>query len=349
MDEALRLHSVERCPACGAGGEVLFEALPDPQEGPPGTWRFRRCRRCRSLWLDPRPSEGDLARAYHPSVEVTGDPSVAWGGLRKALRDAVAARAFGYPTPGGSDLIGAAGRLLAGTPMIRDRVGGPMMWLPGRSGGSLLDVGCGDGSFMTRMRSLGWAVTGLDSDPAAVQAARSRGLSVQQGTLDRVEFPEESFDVVTMSHVIEHIPDPTAALTKCGRVLRPGGRLVAVTPNAASLGLRFFGRYWGGLDPPRHLILFTPRALLRCAGRSGIEPTEIRTTSRLAPFLWHASWWLRRGGSLPGDFGVAPGGPARVRALMFWLIDELASRLWGGGEEILLVAEKAQARKTGEP
>jgi 2-polyprenyl-3-methyl-5-hydroxy-6-metoxy-1,4-benzoquinol methylase len=119
------------------------------------------------------------------------------------------------------------------------------------------------------MRAAGWDVAGLEADEAAVAAARSSGLEVARGTLEDAPFAAGSFDAVTLSHVLEHVHDPVAALQACRRLLRPDGVLWLATPNLDSPGHRRFGRDWFGLDAPRHLVLFGPEGLdlaLRTAG-----------------------------------------------------------------------------------
>ena len=77
------------------------------------------------------------------------------------------------------------------------------------------------------------------------------------------DFDTDGFDAVTMSHVIEHVPDPVAFLDKCRRVLRPGGRLVLSTPNVRSLGHKRFRQSWRGLEPPARYSKYTVRSAAR--------------------------------------------------------------------------------------
>jgi 2-polyprenyl-3-methyl-5-hydroxy-6-metoxy-1,4-benzoquinol methylase len=110
------------------------------------------------------------------------------------------------------------------------------MWLEASERGRLLDVGTGSGDFVAQMQELGWQAAGLDPDPVVVRAASSSlGRDIALGTLEEAAFAEGSFDTVTMSHVIEHLPDPIRTLVECRRVLKEGGRLVLLTPNIDSL------------------------------------------------------------------------------------------------------------------
>ena len=131
----------------------------------------------------------------------------------------------------------------------------------------LLDVGCGNGAFLAHMRRLGWEVHGLEPDPDACAAAAAAGIDVSVGTLADVTWPEATFQAVTMSTVLEHLPDPRATLQACRRLLAPGGMLHIVTPNTEALGAERFGAHWRGLEAPRHLVLFN---------RSGVDAAARR-------------------------------------------------------------------------
>ena len=135
----------------------------------------------------------------------------------------------------------------------------------------ILDVGCGNGAFLARMRSYGWDVRGLDPDPAAASAARALGIDVLVGTLEDSTWPEGWFHAVTMSSVIEHLHDPGAALAECRRLLAPGGTLHLVTPNTGALGAERFGVNWRGFEAPRHLVLFDRRSLSLLVEAQGFD------------------------------------------------------------------------------
>jgi len=116
---------------------------------------------------------------------------------------------------------------------------------------------------------------------------------VQLGSLEQQKFPAESFDAVTMSHVIEHVPEPIQTLSECARILRPGGRLFLWTPNHSSLGCRVFGKHWRGLEPPRHLHLFSPRSLKSLLNKAGLNDFSI-CTRNLPIILRHSmELWLK--------------------------------------------------------
>jgi ubiquinone/menaquinone biosynthesis C-methylase UbiE len=111
-----------------------------------------------------------------------------------------------------------------------------------------------------------------------VAAARARGLEIHHGTLTDTGLADESFDAVTSSHVIEHVHDCAAFLSQSRRVLKPEGRLVAVTPNARAMLLDRHGANWLALDPPRHLLLFTAGSLRALAQKVGLRDIQVTMT-----------------------------------------------------------------------
>jgi SAM-dependent methyltransferase len=150
--------------------------------------------------------------------------------------------------------------------------------------------------WLSTMRDLGWRVEGVDFDPAAAAAAAARGLAVRCGSLERQAFPDATFDAITMSHVVEHLPDPLQTLTECARILKPGGRLILWTPNTASLGHHLLKQCWRGLEPPRHLHLFSPASVRALLEKAGFPRISVR--SRNSRFIWEQSYrlWRNRSG-----------------------------------------------------
>ena len=136
---------------------------------------------------------------------------------------------------------------------------------------------------------MGWEVEGIDFDAVAVDAARRRGLTVHLGDLREGAFADRAFDVVTPGHVLEHVSDPVAFLRQCRRLLRPGGAVLAVTPNAESWGHAVFGRSWRGLEAPRHLHIFSSGSLRKAARSAGFQRVAISSIARIVPFIFEVS------------------------------------------------------------
>lgn len=254
------------CPLCrGPRREVLLEA-PDLGPGSSGLYfAVVRCPDCGLCFTNPRPTPASIGQFY-PDVY----------------------RPHRTPRPGRPSW--RRGR--------RER-----QTLPWHGQGRLLDFGCGGGSYLQRMHSLGWRVAGLDVSAAAVQRVRSAlGLHALVGTLPHPLLEPAGFDVITMWHSLEHVHDPLTVLREARRLLAPGGRLLVAAPNIAGLPFRWFGPAWYALDVPRHLTHFTPATLermLRCAGfRTGpvrmVRHSDwLRASARLASRLRPAARWPR--------------------------------------------------------
>ena len=250
-DRVIRTRDCPRCPLCQREGRWLYRDLTDRLFSVPGQWNVRQCTDagCGLLWLDPMPLDEELPRLYENYYTHNADT-------------APPRRLYRF--------------LLRLTPIHRQRQRLDARYLDDLPPGRLLEVGCGAGQRLAQMQRLGWQVQGQDIDP---RAATQTGAPVYIGPLDTAPFTPQSFDAVTLNHVIEHVPDPIAFLATCRRFLRTGGRLVAITPNSDGDGHREFADAWLGLDPPRHLHVFNPRNLRAVAERAGFHDCKIETTS----------------------------------------------------------------------
>lgn len=141
----------------------------------------------------------------------------------------------------------------------------------GPAGGrTLLDVGAYIGVFVEVAAAAGWRAQGVEPSAWAAAEAQRRGLAVHAGTLDSVELPPESFDVVTMWDVIEHLADPAAELARVWQLLRPGGWLVAHTMDIGAPVARLMGARWPWLMD-MHLTYFDRRTLPAMIARAGFD------------------------------------------------------------------------------
>jgi SAM-dependent methyltransferase len=269
---AADLESVDRCPVCGGGRrELLYEGLADRVffcAG--GGWAMHRCFDCSAAFLDPRPDRRTIGRAYASYYTHTASPPAnAENGLRSALRNGYLNARYGYELTPASRLGPLVAPLFAKTRSYADRSVRNLHRRIG--GGRLLDVGCGHGAFLAEMRRAGWDVHGIEPDSDAAAVARAQDIPVEGEPFEETSLAPGSFDAVTMNHVIEHFHDPLDALRIARRLLRPGGILWIATPNLAARGHALFGRDWIGLDPPRHLVVFTRAALASALAAASFE------------------------------------------------------------------------------
>jgi SAM-dependent methyltransferase len=332
------LEAVGACPVCGcADREVFYEGLRDRAfRAAPGAWTLMRCRECRSAYLDPRPDPQTIELAYRSYyTHGTAAPPPPVGRLRQGLAGDYRRARWGYeqgPAVPGGRLIP---RIAASRGALVDR---EIRHLPATPGGRLLDVGCGSGAFVAQMEALGWRAEGIDPDPAAVAGAREAGLEVRQGMLADLDPAEHAgaFDAVTLSHVIEHLHDPAGDMRRIHALLRPGGLLWIATPNLEALGLRRFGRDWLGLDPPRHLVLFTRASLERLVRDAGFDPLPAPPASPHALQMFSQSPAIGEG-RLPDEGPVD--GMRRLRVLAA-IANAVSLRDARHAEELLLIARR---------
>jgi len=156
----------------------------------------------------------------------------------------------------------------------------------------LLDVGCGSGDFLEKVRLAGWDVSGVDVDDKAVSNARKKGLNIRHGDIGACR--ETNFDAITLSHVIEHVHDPLALLRGAHARLKPGGCLYIETPNLESVGHRRFGRNWRGLEPPRHLVILSSGSLRLLLAAAGFKMSGSLLRTNHYRYMFHASVLISR-------------------------------------------------------
>ncbi|MBX7152090.1 class I SAM-dependent methyltransferase [bacterium] len=138
--------------------------------------------------------------------------------------------------------------------------------------GSILDLGCGTGEFLSEMKRYDWRVAGIEPSAEAAAFARKKlQLNVTTGTIDTEIAQDQTFDVITMWHVLEHVHDAKRALQNISVKLKPEGILVIAVPNISSFDASIYGCDWIALDPPRHLYHFTPQSMTTLLQRSGFS------------------------------------------------------------------------------
>lgn len=323
----MRTTPVANCPLCGWPGSVLYEHLVDRALIVAGRWSGRQCGNsgCGTYWLDPMPIEEDIHKAYATYYTHTnGHGNLSWASKRENL-------ALG--------IIRGIERLwLKALFLAAERDALETMFLAGLPAGRVLEIGCGSGSLLRRLHDLGWETEGQDIDPNAASFG-SDDIIAHLGELKALALPSESYDAVIMNHVIEHVHHPVELLRECHRIAKPGAVLVIATPNVNSYGHKRFCDAWAGLQPPRHLQIFSPKSLITVANAAGWLSQEGFTTAARAGGNGATSRDTRRTGI------DQMGARKSVSHLLFAAWYQFAARINHmrhpeGGEEIVLIARK---------
>ena len=309
---------------------MLYSDLEDRLFSAQGLWNIRQCQNsdCRLLWLDPMPIEEDIGKAYinYYTHDESGPKSFTRR-LIESAKKGYFARKYKYNAGNLNLWQKFLGLLIFFDPGLKSEIDYEVLHLEFKPQGKLLDVGCGNGSFIARMKNLGWQVEGTEVDEAAVEVARKHGLEVKLGELSWQKYPGNSFDVITLNSVIEHISDPLAVLSECRRILRRGGSLVVFTPNAKSRIHSIYKDKWFDLDPPRHSHIFSFRNLKDLVQKAGFGSINIRTTSRNLRSTLIGSWDIK----MKGCHTMGKRQP---------LLRRLAVEIWQFFEEIILRVKK---------
>ncbi len=235
------------CTHAEDGATILFEAR-DYITG--DRFEVSRCGACGLVRTVPQPAPAQLA-AYYPRGYY-GTPA---GRRFPAPVELVQRQLYGMRARAVERLAGGVGRVL--------------------------DIGCGRGFLLDAFRRRGWRPEGTELDERSAAYARDvLGIPVHVGPPGSEPWPDAHFDAVVLWHVLEHLSDPTVALDRAARFLRPGGVLMVGVPNFDSVEARWTAGGWFHLDVPRHLLHLTPSWLDNALHEVGLE---VRRRSFFAP------------------------------------------------------------------
>lgn len=236
------------CGLCGSTRSEEFLRRGDLSLFLEGEFKLVRCQDCGLVYMNPRPTISSLNEIYPEEYDqytvLLRDEKSAlmkWSrsyGLRKRIKP------------------------------ITNRV----------QSGHLLDVGCATGDFLEVMKTVGiWELHGVEINASAGAYAREKlGLPIVTGSVEDAGYPAESFDVITMWNVIEHLPDPVSTLKHLAYLLKPDGILVFNTPNLDSLDAKIYGKYWIGYELPRHFFVFSMKTINELMEKAGFKLVESR-------------------------------------------------------------------------
>ncbi len=237
---------MEQCPVCfGQQWELFTTAVDRFFLRPEESWEIQRCQECGFGWTTPVLSEQEIKAYYPPTYHGDTVRTI------EAFLSGELQRSRSWK--GEEEKVDLVQRFV-------DK-------------GRILDVGCADGKFLWALDPEKWDRTGVDFAEPTVRLVKEkiRDLTLIEGDLFSDKLPENSFDVITFWHVLEHLPQPRAVLERTHRLLRPGGWLFISLPNFNSLQARLFQRHWYSFDVPRHLYHFAPRPLNLLLEETGLK------------------------------------------------------------------------------
>lgn len=211
-------------------------------------WMVVKCKSCGLVFLNPRPSTEEFDGLYSESY-YSGHLTNQYPSDQLSIEKGIDSMKFLL------DIV---------TPHIKK--------------GRILEIGCATGLFLAYASRYGFEVCGIEISEYASKYAREHlRLDVKTGVVEDIHlfWPDCYFDVIMMSHVVEHFPDPLTTLSLTNRLLKPGGLLIIRTPDFSSFDAKYYREKWSGLSIPFHLYFFTPKSLCKMLKKTGYKIKEI--------------------------------------------------------------------------
>jgi SAM-dependent methyltransferase len=312
-ESTLRDSNLEPCPICGQAGAREWLRAPDRLHGRQEQYTLLRCTACSVVWLSKPPKPAEMHRHYTDAYD---------------------------------KLISTAGENPARWGFRREALA------EFKQAGRLLDLGCSSGAFLQSLCAKDWDLFGIEMSAESASLAQAKsGAIVFVGDILDAQFPPESFDVITCFDVFEHLYEPRRVMAKVAEWLKPGGIFYVLLPNIDSAEAHVFGRYWHGLELPRHLFHFSPASLKFLAASVGLQEVSIETHRNPAVgtslrYVWddafHSVGIRRTPVAYRNEAGVAwRAGRKLIRITVLRALLALAP-LAGGGESIHAILRKEE-------
>ena len=240
------METITECPVCGENSFKPFLVCKDYLVSEQN-FAIQQCQTCSFRLTNPRPG-ADSIGAYYKSEQYVSHNDKSSGLVNAAYR-----LVRKYTLQSKLNLINE---------------------LNGRRG-KILDVGCGTGAFLGSCQKGGWQVTGVEPDPEArTVAANKLGADVKPDLKALIEM--QPFDIISLWHVLEHIPDLNESITILHKLLANQGTLLIAVPNSDSYDAQHFKQFWAAYDVPRHLHHFTPSTIEHLFKKHGLLLTDKR-------------------------------------------------------------------------
>lgn len=297
--------SQDLCINCGSSLQPFIDDIKDYEYGVKWSSVFVKCPKCGLVTQEPRVQGGEIPKLYPDSYFVHSSASLAISGIYGTLKNQ----------------------------LDKQKIRKVSNFLP--EGGSFLEVGCGNGSFLKtlqRVRPDG-ILHGVDiKDPGALDAS---GIRFYKGLLEDARFETASMDVAFFDELIEHVEAPIAFLEECHRILRPKGIVYGITPDHLSLDRVLFGKYWAGYHYPRHTFLFDHHNLPQILSKAAFETISLKGSRGL---------WIR---SMKNLLMKLPGTKKRGIAhyggtILFYPVDMAINLFRCHGEMTFIARKKAE-------
>ena len=151
-----------------------------------------------------------------------------------------------------------------------------------------LDIGCSTGFVVEAAKNIGWDAIGIDLNPSAINFGKDRGLNLKNKSLDEISFDKESFDVISLFDVLEHLPNPTEIISQALGYLKRGGLLFIYVPNWDSASRILLGKDAHFIWPTHHLNYYTPNTIINFLNRFNLKVDYLVTEGLdMVDYIWY--------------------------------------------------------------
>ncbi len=236
------MHEIRSCPVCNSSQWENFYQVTD-HSITKEAFNLIRCRDCHLVVTSPQPESEILSRYYQ------SDNYISHSGSPSSLLNFAYLQARKISLRWKRNIISSQ-----------------------KPPGKLLDLGCGTGEFLQVMQQTGWHVSGIEPNQSARKKAEKL---VNKSILESLDQPTDSFDIITLWHVLEHLPDLNTTVEKLKAILKPDGRFLIAVPNYNSHDAQYYKEFWAGYDVPRHLWHFNQKAMVLFLQKHGLVLEKI--------------------------------------------------------------------------
>jgi len=239
-----------KCFYCSSELIVKYKGLFDTRFGIDGYFNIYKCEECDLIQLSPRPSESELINLYERYYNFGGEKGTFYTKVREYFFTSIVSN-------------------------IWMAVDGDIAFYTYSGNGRLLDFGCNEGRGLHIYKKNGYDAEGLELNEVAAEKARRSGFTVYTESLEDFN-PDDLFDMVVLSNVLEHAVSPKEILSNIRRILKPGGEVWISLPNVKSWLFGMFGKYWINWHMPFHITHFSMATLEGILQESGFEIQDAR-------------------------------------------------------------------------
>jgi SAM-dependent methyltransferase len=273
LDETLNKHSkaqdldfeiISNCTLCESDRLKTIYKSSDRHYGIKGEYTIDRCENCGLVFLNPMPTEKYLTSLYPDTYYAYQD----FYGKRPSLIKKIY-RNF----------------------LVKIKTHDPKFATPGR----ILDIGCGSGQFLYKMKQNGWEVYGVEVSASAANLGNElEQLNIHVGDLTTTKYESGYFDYIRLNHSFEHIGNPHEVLDEINRIIKPNGKLFIGVPNIDSFNAKLFKQYWWYLCPPVHTFNYSVSTLSQMLDKHGFVKEKVVYNGDYAGILGSIQIYLNR-------------------------------------------------------